>query len=199
LNLLYPKFNWGLFPKMLGVALIGALIAGCYGVIHDQITYSISEEYFAKMKFEQFGYADFGFPVRIFVGEIGFLATWWVGFFAGWFLARIAFPVWPAHLAFRKSVSAFSIILISALVAGIIAYVLGINHSGDYSFWLPLCEELGISDVPAFVRVAYIHNASYIGGLLGLILAIVYLLRQKSWQLRADETSAISPKSKIGR
>ena len=71
---------------MLGYALMGALIAGLYGVVHDQITYSMSPEYFTRVKFFQFHYADFGLPPRSFVAEIGFLATWWVGLIAGWFL-----------------------------------------------------------------------------------------------------------------
>jgi len=33
--------------------------------------------------------------VRIFVSEVGFVATWWVGLFSGWLLAGIAVPVWP--------------------------------------------------------------------------------------------------------
>jgi hypothetical protein len=34
-------------------------------------------------------------------------------------------------------------------------------------------------DLPSFVRVAYIHNASYLGGLIGLVTAIIYLRKQK--------------------
>src|ERR1043166_5997270 len=59
---------------MLGYALLGALLAGTYGVVHDQVTYSISAEYFTRLKFSQFQRADFGFPPRVFVAEIGFLA-----------------------------------------------------------------------------------------------------------------------------
>lgn len=90
MNLFYPRFPWRLLPRMLWITVLGAMVGGVYGVLHDQITYSISHEYFTKLKFDQFKYANFGFPVRIFVSEVGFLATWWVGFFAAWFLARIA-------------------------------------------------------------------------------------------------------------
>jgi hypothetical protein len=71
---------------MFGISLLGAVIAGLYGAVHDQISYSISPEYFTKMKFEQFSYADFGFPPRVCASEVGFLATWWVGLFAGWYV-----------------------------------------------------------------------------------------------------------------
>ena len=167
---------------MIGIAVLGAIVAGFYGILHDQITYSISSEYFTKLKFDQFYYADFGFPVRIFVSEIGFLATWWVGFISAWFLARIAVPHWPPKLALRRCLIGVFIIICFAFTAGSIGHLLGIHHSNDYSNWQDLSESLGVSDVPSFVHVGYIHNAGYIGGLIGLIVAIIYLLRMKKTQ-----------------
>src|SRR5436190_2711279 len=90
MNILYPRLALSSLPMLISCAVLGALIAGCYGIVHDQITYSISSEYFTKVKFAQFHYADFGWPKRIFVAEIGFLASWWVGLFAGWFIGRVA-------------------------------------------------------------------------------------------------------------
>lgn len=176
MNLLFPTIKLRLLPRMLGIALLGAIIAGTYGIFHDQVTYSISPEYFTKLKFAQFQYANFGFPVRFFVAEIGFLATWWVGLFSGWFLARIALPAWPAPVAFRRCLVGFVLIFTLAASAAVIGYFLGIHHSADYSYWQDMCLSLGVTDVPAFVRVAYIHNGGYLGGLVGLIAAIVFLL-----------------------
>ena len=75
MNVLYPKIRLDLLPAMVGYAAAGAILAGLYGVVHDQVTYSISPEYFTRLKFTQFHYADFGLPARVFVAEIGFLAT----------------------------------------------------------------------------------------------------------------------------
>ena len=80
MNLLYPKFPLKHLPTMLRTALAGMIVAGCYGALHDQISYSISEEYFTKLKFHQFGYANFGLHPRIFAAEVGFLAIWWLHF-----------------------------------------------------------------------------------------------------------------------
>jgi hypothetical protein len=179
MNLLFPSFKLRLLPQMLGVACLGAIVAGVYGSLHDQVTYSISHEYFTCLKFHQFRYADFGLPTRIFVAEIGFLATWWVGLIAAWFLVRIALPTWPLPVALRKCLVGFGIIAMISITAAFIGYVMGVCHSSDYSLWRDACLNLGVTDIPAFVRVAYIHNASYIGGLLGLVVAIAYLLRQK--------------------
>jgi hypothetical protein len=42
-----------------------------------------------------------------------------------------------------------------------------------------MASQLGIVDLSSFVRVAYIHNASYLGGLIGLVIAVLYLWQQK--------------------
>jgi len=177
MNIFFPKVPRRFLPRMLGVALWGALIAGVYGILHDQITYAIGPEYFTKFKFAQFPYADFGFPSRVFVAEIGFLATWWVGFFAGWFSARIAVPAWSARVAWRRCFIGFAVIFISAASAAVVGYILSVRHSADYSHWTEMCQSLGVTDIPAFVRVAYIHNAGYLGGLAGLAVTLAFLYR----------------------
>jgi hypothetical protein len=166
---------------MLGYAVLGAILAGVYGVLHDQITYGISPEYFTRLKFSQFHYANFGFPPRVLVAEVGFLATWWVGFFAAWFLARITVPAFPPRRAFWRTAQGFLIVFACGLAAFAAGYFYGIlsTSGSECSGWKEVGSSLGISDLPAFVRVAYIHNASYLGGLVGLIVAILYVRRAK--------------------
>lgn len=180
--LLYPKLRLGLLPAMLGYAVLSAFIAGFYGVLHDQITYSISPEYFTRLKFLQFHYADFGFPPRVFVAEIGFLATWWVGLIAGWFLARIGVPAFPEKEARAGILWGFVIILAGGFIAGLVGFILGfrLGPDSDLSNWQGFAASRGVVDLPNFVRVAYIHNASYLGGLIGLIVALLYLRRQRN-------------------
>lgn len=163
---------------MFGVALAGAAVAGLYGMLHDQVTYSLSPEYFTRMKFDQFAKADFGFPDRIFVAEIGFLATWWVGLIVGWFIARIALPAWPRPIAVRRMIIAFTIMMSCAVVAGIAGFFIGGRPDAALA-WEQVCQSLGVRDARAFAQVAYIHNASYVGGLLGVAAAFLYLVHQK--------------------
>jgi hypothetical protein len=64
---------------------------------------------------------------------------------------------------------------------------------GDISGWEPIAEMLKIEDVPSFVRVAYIHNASYLGGLFGLVAAVSYVYRLKTrWQSRTIAIQSIT-------
>ena len=162
---------------MIGITFLGAIIAGLYGIVHDQITFSISQEYFTRLKFAQFRWANIGLPTRIFVAEIGFLATWWVGLIAGWVLARISVQAVEPRVMMRLSVRGFALVIGCAFAAAVIAFIygqtqdVGVGASGLADF----ASALGVADVPSFVCVAYIHNAGYIGGLLGIVLAAMLL------------------------
>ena len=158
---------------MLGFALLGALIAGTYGVIHDHVTFSIGPEYFTHFKFDQFKWANPEMGNRMFVSCIGFLVTWWVGLIVAWFLARRLLPNQPRNVAFRKIWIGFAIVFATGIVFGIGGYLYGVIRGpyGDYSGFSYVFERLGITDHWAFMRVAYIHNAGYLGGLVGFVLA----------------------------
>ena len=121
MDILFPGIPLSRWPAMLGIAFLGAGIAGLYGIVHDQVTYSISQEYFTRLKFTQFRWANMGLPVRVFVAEIGFLATWWVGLIAGWVLARISAQAVEPRVMLRLSVRGFVIVLGCAFAATAVA------------------------------------------------------------------------------
>lgn len=92
------------FVAFLLILIIAPILASLYGVIHDQLTYSISEEYYTKFKFVQFGLENWGIgrnvgtltaPIiqlnnpRMGAAIVGVLATWWVGLIIGVFLGLI--------------------------------------------------------------------------------------------------------------
>jgi len=179
LRFLIPQIARRDLVPILVVAFAGAIVAGVYGILHDEVTYTISPEYFTKLKFDQFRWADVGLPERVYVAEIGFLATWWVGLFVAWFLARRLLPGRPRGEAVRQIAVGFAIVVLTAVVFAAIAFAYGLwrGPGADYSSWEPLLDHLGIDERWAFVRVAYLHNAGYLGGLAGLILALVLLRR----------------------
>ncbi|MES2475586.1 MAG: hypothetical protein V4640_07380 [Verrucomicrobiota bacterium] len=153
--------------KALGLAVAGALIAGGFGALHDQVTYTISQEYFTRMKFAQFAAWDFGFPRRVFVSEIGFLASWWVGVIAGWSLARLAMPRFrePGKRVMR----AMAIIVGCAVVLGTIGGFAGGTLYGQREGWKEALDAMGVTDHRHFEQVAGIHLGSYVGAFLGWI------------------------------
>jgi hypothetical protein len=172
---------------------VGGLIAGMYGVMHDQVTYGISPEYFTRLKFAQFWYADVGLGNRWFAGIIGFLATSWVGFAAAWFLARRLVPGQSRAGAYRQLSPACALVLVAALVFALLGNAYGgwmglqVGSQVEESSWSNLLRRLSVSDRAAFVRVAYIHYGGYVGGLAGLIGALVWLRPVAAPQNQGDE------------
>ena len=189
LKYLVPRISLTDLPAMIGVSTVGAIIAGAYGVLHDEITYTISPEYFTKLKFAQFQYADFGLGDRIFAATIGFLATWWVGFVGAWFLARRLIPNQSRREAFRQIRTGIVCVFAFGLFFGIIgnAYGLWRGPDADYSSWAWVLRELEIVDAWSFVRVAYIHNSGYLGGLVGLVVALLSLKPSPGCRATADK------------
>ncbi len=177
---LIPEIDWNDFPAMLKYAAFGACLAGIYGIAHDQITYTIGPEFFTKLKFQQFHYAKVE-NERLFVVVIGFLASWWVGLVAAWFLARRHVPGQTRQVASRKIWLGFLIVFLCGAVAGLIGYGYGLwrGPDADFGSWQQFARQRRIDDVYGFARVAYIHNASYLGGLIGLIAALVFVKRSR--------------------
>ena len=174
---LIPTASSSDLRKAAGLALAGAIIAGCFGIIHDQITYTISPEYFTRMKFDQFRWADLGFPKRVFVAEIGFLATWWVGLVATWFLARLALPTFKSpRTRVLQAVAKISAITTLFSVAG---YLIGPWFFGDRPGWHEGLQEMGVGNPRAFHQVAGVHLASYIGAVIGWILMMVVFFKKR--------------------
>ncbi len=155
-------------------ALLGGLVAGVYGALHDQATYSLAPEYFTKMKFAQFAFVDVGLGDRVFVSTIGFLATAWIGFIATWFFARRDARVGPRGEADRRIGRRLLWMAACAFAAGIFGYVYGSLRAADVGrpVWGSIPDTLGISDRGAFLQVACVHDAGYIGAIVGFLLAL---------------------------
>ena len=182
LKYIIPRIRASDVPPIVCVAVLGGLIGGAYGIVHDQITYAISPEYFTKLKFHQFRYADFGFGDRVFASTIGFLATWWVGLIAAWFLGRQLIPNQSRRTAYHQIGKGIVCIFAFGLSFGILGYMYGRwrGPDADYSSWQWAFEQFDIADQWAFVRVAYIHNAGYLGGSIGLIVALTAIRPSKT-------------------
>jgi hypothetical protein len=185
MSFLYPRFKTSHLPLMAWIGVQGALIAGGYGILHDQLTYSISPEYFTEFKAAQFPHVDFSRPGRVCAAQIGFMATWWVGFIAGWFLARLTVPHLPGKVAARWCRQAFVLLIVVAALAGLAGAGVGWwetrsswGPAGEIGEWQDYAHSYGVRNVPAFIRAAYIHNGSYLGALLGLTGACFWIRRR---------------------
>ncbi|MBK1814225.1 hypothetical protein JIN84_01205 [Luteolibacter yonseiensis] len=158
------------------------MIAGGFGILHDQVTYTISPEYFTRMKFDQFRWADVGLPERVFVAEIGFLATWWVGLIAAWFLARIAMRKFESPE--KRVMQAMAVMVGITLAFGALGYFLGPAMFENRKDWLYALREMKVTDLNAFYQVSGIHLGSYAGALIGWITMMVCFLKARDGRPR---------------
>jgi hypothetical protein len=168
LDLLFPRFPLRQLPAMLEIAATGAIIAGLYGMVHDQISYSISSEYFTAMKFQQFPKTDFGLPNRVRTSIIGFLATWWVGLFGGWILARYGLAGLPPAVRRKWTIQAFAMVVAGTALVG---------AAGDLGGWNDYQFVYDLHDVRGFVVVAYLHLAGYLGAAVSILIAVFFVRR----------------------
>jgi len=134
-------------------------------------------EYFTRFKLSQFDYLDPSAPLHLNVMKIGFLATWWVGFFAGWFMGRVTLPHEPVKVAARRSTTGVGVMIAIAVIFAISANFWAPTSLEDTRIgnWSDMLSYYHIQDPLAFIRVGYIHNASYLGGLVGLTAVLVWL------------------------
>ena len=177
------------FGTLAATIFVSAILAGLYGVIHDQLTYSISAEYFTKFKYVQFGFEPAWFGGnRQTVGVIGFLATWWTGIIIGLGLG-ITGLIFSDHKKMWQAIKkAIGLTFCVAILTGFIGFLYGKFYLTKIGvdWWLP--ESL--VDKDNFIIVGSIHNFSYLGGLFGLVIGIVFLIRRNKVE-RATHKHAI--------
>ena len=169
------------FLTLILIIAIAPIIGGLYGILHDQLTYTISPEYYTKFKFYQFGLMDMGneaiFPnPRIEVSAVGFMATWWMGIPIGLILGLVGLIHKDHRQMVKVTMKAVLITVIVAFVTGLIGMAYGKLFLADKGVDWSLPENL--IDTENFISVGSMHNFSYLGGLFGLIAGIIYSIKQ---------------------
>lgn len=166
------------FGVFAATTFIAILLSGLYGIIHDQVTYSISPEYFTRFKFQQFGIdpARFG-GHRITVGLIGFLASWWMGIFIG-ILLGLTGLIFRHHKIMRRVImNGIKVTLVTTILFAVLGFLWGGLYLVKAGVDWPLPD--GLVDKNHFIVVGSIHNFSYLGGIAGMLLAIMYMVRRR--------------------
>ncbi len=167
--------------KPIQIMLIAMVIGSIYGVLHDQFTYTICTEYYTKFKFYQFGIFHLDHPIqlkhpRMWVSLIGILSTWWFGLMLGLFIGIVDLFYNPKKSTLNLSLKAIGINLFIALFTGLIGFI----YAKYFLKETPLNWNIPhtVVDVRRFVAVGTMHNFSYIGGGIGLVVAMIYKIRQ---------------------
>ncbi len=166
---------------LLFIIVIAPIVAGLYGIINDQLTYTISPEYYTEFKFYQFGLMQIENPInfpnpRLQVSIVGFLATWWMGLPIGIILGLTGLTISDYKLMLKIILKAFLVTIVVVFLTGFIGLLYGIlykSHVG-VDWWI----SSGVVNTKNYIAVGLMYNFSYLGGIIGLIVGIFYIIRQ---------------------
>ncbi len=156
---------------------LAVLSAVLYGILNDQITLTISPEYFTVFKRQQFGplLQAFGLehaPVRVEALVVGTAATWWFGCFLGMILGVVSTAGRAPRASTKVYLKAIGwVMLVTAqmsLLCGLIAYGAEPLAQPNSERWPFLT---GILDIRPAFAVGWWHNGAYAGALLGTLFA----------------------------
>ena len=144
--------------------LSAVLLAGFYGALFDQITYTVSNEFFTKMRFHQHGVKG-NVNERWEVAKIGFENTWKVGLILGTFLSLGGLLQSSNRKMLAVTMQSIVISMVTGFLFGIIALLFA--HPS-----IEIASEMNIENKDAFNKVLSMNNYSYVGGIIGMFLGL---------------------------
>jgi hypothetical protein len=158
------------------IVVLAMIFAGIYGMAHDQISYTVAPEYFTKFKFQQFGFTDMPPPERVRASFVGFLASWWMGIPIGLLVGAAGFIHRGHRRMLRISLWSLLITIGFTLLFGLCGLLYGFIQTAhiepaEYQGWFIPND---VTDLRRFLCAGYMHNSSYLGGMLAVPVAWVF-------------------------
>ena len=143
------------FPVLL---IAGCVVAAVYGAIHNQISFTVSPEFFFGDLFNRVG-LPIALRNRAGASLVGAFCSWWMGLVIGppILFVGLILPGWRAYL--KHSLIAFGVVAGTAILVG-----LGALAAGSFFSMNPLD------------RAGLMHDFSYVGGGVGILTGIAYLM-----------------------
>lgn len=165
--------------------VIACLFAGVYGAAHNQISYTVSPEYFTQFKFHQFRIAA-GTSDRVGAAVVGWYAAWWMGLVIGVVLIPLGLVIRGGKSYFCGMLRVFGVVIATTLLVGLLALAWSLvsvdaSKVGEISRY-----GNEIVDDAAFVRAGTMHNFSYLGGLIGMITGGVTIIWERGRSRRLN-------------
>lgn len=172
----------GKFPTFFLLVALAALSAAIFGALHNQLSYSVGPDYFESVKFPQFGIPDTTSP-RFGAAQVGILASWWMGALVGlpaFLYGLFTVPKTRSYLA--AGIGGIGLVLVLATFGALAGLVGGIaaEATGVLDGFLTLPQGIDRAD---FLRAGFMHDASYVAGGLGAILAFWPMRRARAIDL----------------
>jgi len=175
-----------LIPVLLAM---GGIIAGTYGVLHNQISYTVSPDYFHEFKYHQFRLNP-SMPGRMGASIVGWNASWWTGIVIGIFLVPIGCVVPGAKRYFLGVLRSYAVVALTALTVGLSALLIAYISIEPESVGEIVRYGNAISHPVEFARAGTMHNFSYLGGLTGILTGIIWIIIERKRAIQSAEQDA---------
>ncbi|TXF77682.1 hypothetical protein [Chryseobacterium sp.] len=164
--------------QIFKIIFYSVIIASLFGAIHNQISYSVSSEFFTNFLFGNFGTHEWNLKNnRLEASIVGIIGSYWVGLILG-IIYIIVFLFMRTENNFKDIINAILINIGCAFLGSFIAYLIAkylIDYENSGVF-----IDFGTQNPQNYLEAAFMNTGSYIGGILGVIAGIIYLLKKNS-------------------
>lgn len=151
-------------PLLVGFACV---LAGAYGMVHNQISFTVGPDYFHALKFVQFRVPE-NFHDRVGAALVGWQASWWMGLVIGIPIAVMSLGIPSSALARRVFLQAAFLVVAITLALGLVS--LAFDPPMDH---IPV--PASAQDPIGYGRAAMLHDTSYLAGMIGLVVGLIYV------------------------
>ncbi|MBF9047788.1 hypothetical protein LSUCC0031_11740 [Rhodobacterales bacterium LSUCC0031] len=173
----------GKFPTFFMLMAFAACAAAIFGALHNQLSYTVGPDYFHSLKFAQFAIPP-EMPPRLGAALVGAQASWWMGAaVAGPAFIYGLFSVPNAQSYLAAGLGAIGLVIVLATMAALTGLIGGLvaDNTGLLDGVLRIPQGVDQSD---FLRAGFMHEAAYIAGALGGLLAFWPIRRARGLDLR---------------
>lgn len=158
--------------------LIACLMSGVYGMVHNQISYTVAPEYFTKYKFYQFQIDD-QIPERAGAALVGWQAAWWMGIVIGVVLIPFGLIIPGNTNYFWGMLRVFLVVTATTMLVGLAALAVAYIVVDREMAGNLVAYDNHIEDDVSFMRAGTMHNFSYLGGLFGIVTGAIAIIVER--------------------
>ena len=161
--------------QVLVLIATACVAAGVFGMLLNQLSYSVGPSYFHDLKFVEFDIAE-DRQNRIGAALVGWRASWWMGLVLGLPVFGLASVLIASKHLMPLGIGALFVAGFVAMIGAFAGLLLGILGSD-----LPFVSTL-LSDLPqdtGYRRAALMHEGAYLGGILGGLVALWTIWRAR--------------------
>ena len=180
------------------IVVLAVAAAGAYGAAHNQISYTVSPEYFTKFKFQRFGLGGDERSERVRASIVGYHASMGMGMPIGVLVGAAGFIHRGYRRMLRVTLWSLAVAVVFTLLFGLCGLLYGYWQTrgidlGEYRDWFVPND---VVNVRRFLCAGYMHNAAYLGGGLSILVAWVFHIVVR---VRSDTAASHAPRIPASR